>query len=49
MIVNSLLTCSGKVNKADCRCSFEIFKSNICHHVRDMDDIAKHYICWEDA
>ena len=27
------------VEKVDYRCSFETFKSNTCHHVKDMGDI----------
>ena len=27
------------IEKVDYRCSFETFKSNTCHHVKDMGDI----------
>ena len=30
---------NNSVENADYRCSFETFKSNICHHVKDMGDI----------
>ena len=30
---------NNDVKKADYRCSFETFKSNICHHVKDMGDV----------
>lgn len=30
---------NNKERSADYRCSFEIFKSNTCHHVKDLGDI----------
>ena len=30
---------NNSVEKVDYRCSFETFKSNTCHHVKDMGDI----------
>ena len=36
--VDSILENNGS-DRADYRCSFETFKSNICHHVKDMGDI----------
>lgn len=30
---------NNKVRSEDYRCSFETFKSNICHHVKDLGDI----------
>lgn len=30
---------NNSVNNVDYRCSFETFKSNTCHHVKDMGDI----------
>ena len=36
--VDSLLE-DNSVEKVDYRCSFETFKSNTCHHVKDMGDI----------
>ena len=30
---------NNKERSADYRCSFETFKSNICHHVKDLGDI----------
>jgi transcriptional regulator with XRE-family HTH domain len=36
--VDSILE-NNIVEKADYRCSFETFKSNTCHHVKDMGDI----------
>jgi transcriptional regulator with XRE-family HTH domain len=36
--VDSMLE-NNSANKVDYRCSFETFKSNICHHVKDMGDI----------
>jgi transcriptional regulator with XRE-family HTH domain len=36
--VDSILE-SKNTTKADYRCSFETFKSNTCHHVKDLGDI----------
>ncbi len=36
--VDSLLE-NNKEHISDARCSFEIFKSNTCHHVKDLGDI----------
>lgn len=36
--VDSMLE-NNSADKVDYRCSFEAFKSNICHHVKDMGDI----------
>jgi transcriptional regulator with XRE-family HTH domain len=36
--VDSILE-SRNTTKADYRCSFETFKSNTCHHVKDLGDI----------
>ena len=36
--VDSLLE-NNNVDKPEYRCSFETFKSNTCHHVKDMGDI----------
>lgn len=36
--VDSMLE-SKSIEKVDYRCSFETFKSNTCHHVKDMGDI----------
>ncbi len=36
--VDSILECNS-IEKAEYRCSFETFKSNTCHHVKDMGDI----------
>ena len=30
---------NNKVRSEDYRCSFETFKSNVCHHVKDLGDI----------
>ena len=38
MTVDSILE-NNAIEKVDYRCSFETFKSNICHHVKDMGDI----------
>ena len=38
MTGDSILENNG-IEKVDYRCSFETFKSNICHHVKDMGDI----------
>ena len=36
--VDSILE-NNRADKVDYRCSFETFKSNTCHHVKDMGDI----------
>ena len=36
--VDSILE-NKAIEKVDYRCSFETFKSNTCHHVKDMGDI----------
>ena len=36
--VDSILE-NNVIEKVDYRCSFETFKSNTCHHVKDMGDI----------
>lgn len=36
--VDSILE-DNSADKVDYRCSFETFKSNTCHHVKDMGDI----------
>lgn len=36
--VDSILE-NNATEKSDCRCSFETFKSNTCHHVKDMGDL----------
>ena len=36
--VDSILE-NNSADRTDYRCSFETFKSNTCHHVKDMGDI----------
>ena len=38
MTVDSLLE-NNEERTVDYRCSFETFKSNVCHHVKDLGDI----------